>query len=180
MPKVITVKRKEGEAEKAQNYVRSHILFPAGLMGLLAIVIGVIALVYQLIIETYDVYTFGQSSGLIVAGILLGWGQTRYHKFILRYHPEFFASRMKMTGQRSLPRMKKQIGEVTLDHPGRGLVPLFYLLGIGLLIGLSVWSFSSGSLDYMAAFSLPWAGFFWGKLFSWRGIVDPPTRKTKK
>lgn len=180
MPKIITAKRKEGELEKAQNYVRSQILFPAGLLGLLSIVIGVIALVYQLIIGTYDVFTFAQSSALIVAGIVLGWGQTRYHKFILREYPEFFAARMKLSGQRGMPRVKKHTADIVLDHPGRSLVPLFYVLGIALLVGLSAWSFSTGSLDYMAAFSLPWAGFFWGKMFGWRGIVDPPTRNTKK
>ncbi len=180
MPKIITAQRKEGELERAQNYIRSHILFPSGLLGLLAIVIGVVALVYQLIVGSYDVFTFGQSSGLIVAGILLGWIQTKYHKFILREHPEFFASRLKGAKQRSVQQMKKQGADVELTHPGRGLVPLFYLLGMSLLIGLSIWSFSSGSLDYMAAFALPWAGFFWGKMFSWRGIIDPPTRKPQK
>jgi len=180
MAKIITVKRKEGEADRAQNYIRTRILFPSGLLGLLAMVIGIFALIYQLIIGTYDVFTFAQSTGLLVAGIILGWGQTSYHKFILREHPGFFASRMKNAGQRSLQRMKKQAAEVELEHPGRGLVPLFYCAGIALLIGLSVWSISSESLDYMAAFFLPWAGFFWGKLFSWRKIIPPTGKLAKK
>jgi len=180
MAKVITIKRKEGEGERAQEYVRRHILFPAGMLGMFSIVIGVLALLYQLIMGTYDVYTFAQSSGLIVAGILLGWGQSKYHKFLLRDHPEFFASRLKLGGQRSVQRMKKQAGEAPLNHPGRSLIPLWYVFGITFLLGLSAWSFSTGSLDYMAAFTLPWSGFFWGKLFAWRGIIDPPRRPKKK
>ena len=95
MGKMITAKRKDNEGEQAQLYIKTHILFPAGLMGLLAMVIGIVALVYQLIIETYDEWTFAKSSLLLVVGILFGWGQTRYHRAILRTHPEFFASRMK-------------------------------------------------------------------------------------
>jgi len=33
-------------------------------------------------------------------------------------------------------------------------------------------------LDYMAAFFLPWAGFFWGKLFTWHKVI-PPTGPAK-
>ena len=38
-------------------------------------IIGILALVYQLFVETYDEWTFIKSSGLMLAGILLGWGQ---------------------------------------------------------------------------------------------------------
>ncbi|NKB81647.1 MAG: hypothetical protein GKS05_07140 [Nitrospirales bacterium] len=180
MGKVITAKRKEGEAEQAQNYIKTHILFPSGLLGLLAMVIGVFALIYQLIVDTYDVFTFAQSSGLLIVGIVLGLIQTMYHKFILREHPEFFASRMKRMGQSNAQRKKKPSSEVMLTHRGRKLVPVWYIIGLVSIIGLSAWSFSSGALDYMAAFAWPWAGFFWGKMFSWRGVIDPPSRSKKK
>ncbi len=180
MGKVITAKRKESEVEQAQTYIRTYILFPAGLMGLLAMIIGILALVYQLIIETYDEWTFAKSSLLLVVGILFGWGQTRYHRYILSKHPEFFASRMKSSGIRSVTRGKKQAAEVQLEHTGRSLIPLAYILGIGSLVGLSVWSFSTGSLDYMAAFFLPWAGFFWGKLFTWHKVIPPTGPAGKK
>ena len=176
MGKMITAKRKDNEGEQAQLYIKTHILFPAGLMGLLAMVIGIVALVYQLIIETYDEWTFAKSSLLLVVGILFGWGQTRYHRAILRTHPEFFASRMKSSAVRSVTRGKKQPAEVQLTHAGRSLIPLCYILGIGTLVGLSAWSYSTGSLDYMAAFFLPWAGFFWGKLFTWHKVIPPVSR----
>jgi len=178
MGKVITAKRKESEVEQAQTYIKTYMLFPSGLLGLLTMVIGIIALVYQLIIETYDEWTFAKSSFLIFVGIVLGWGQTRYHRFILREYPGFFASRMKSSAVRSPTRGKKPPAEFQLTHTGRGLVPLCYVLGIGGLIGLSAWSYSTGSLDYMAAFFLPWAGFFWGKLFTWHKVI-PPTGPAK-
>lgn len=180
MGKIITAKRKEGAEEQALNYVKSQILFPAGMTGLLAMVVGVLGLVYQLFAGTYDVFTFAQSSGLILAGIILGWGITVYHKFILREHPEFFASRMRKMHQRGVQRLKKRSSEVTLEHAGRGWIPVLYLAGITLLIGLSSWAFSTDSLHPTAAFALPWAGFFWGKMFAWRGVIDPPSKARKK
>ena len=182
MGKIITARKLEGEGERAQQYVRSYILFPSGLMGLLAMVIGVLALVYQLIVDTYDEMTFLQSSGLLIVGVVFGWGLTQYHKYILREHPEFFASRMRTMSQGGPPKPKKAPSEVELSHAGRNLIPVAYLVGIGTLIGLSLWSMSTDSLDYMAAAAMPWAGFFWGKLFSWRKIIPPvpPEKKNRR
>ncbi len=177
MGKLITGKRKENEAQLAERYIRTYILFPSGLLGLLAMIIGVLALVYQFFMtETYDVWTFGGSSGLIAAGMLLGWGQTRYHRYLFRAFPAFWASRMRASGGRGAQRFKKTSAEVKVEHAGRAWVPLAYVLGIGGLTGLSAWSFSAGSLDYMAAFALPWAGFFWGKLFTWHAVISPTPR----
>lgn len=177
MGKIITAQRKENVTQLAENYIRTYILFPSGLLGLLAMIIGILALVYQLFVETYDEWTFIKSSGLMLAGILLGWGQTRYHRYLFRAFPEFWASRMRSSTSRGVQRLKKVkvSAEVELQHAGRSLVPVAYTLGIGGLIGLSAWSFNSGSLDYMAAFALPWAGFFWGKLFTWRSVIPPLT-----
>ncbi|RMH06323.1 MAG: hypothetical protein D6704_07520 [Nitrospirae bacterium] len=180
MGKIITAKRKEGEIERAHEYIKTYILFPSGLLGLLTMVVGVVALVYQLIIGTYDLFTFAHSSGLLVAGIVLGLGQSAYHKFLLREYPQFFANRMKTAQLRGAQRIKKSGSDVEVTHRGRGFVPVCYLLGISLLIGLSIWSFSEGSLDYMAAFALPWAGFFWGKLFSWRKVIPPVVKSHKR
>ena len=44
MPKVITARRHEDETEKAQEFIRTYTLFPASLLGLIAIVVGVVAL----------------------------------------------------------------------------------------------------------------------------------------
>jgi len=177
MAKVISTKRLEGESEKARNYIRSYILFPSSILGLLAIVIVVFSLVYQLIQGSYAINTFTFSSGLMLVGIMIGWGQTRYHKFLLRAYPSFFASRMKQRTSRSLHQAKKQVSEAAPDHRGRWLVPWCYLFCISGIISMSGLALRNAALDPLAAFSLPWAGFFWAKMFFWRDIIAPLAKK---
>jgi hypothetical protein len=171
MPKIITAKRLQGETEKAQEYVKTHILFPSGLLGLICILTGTASLVYQFIVETYSWTTFLQSSGLIVIGALLGWLQTRYHQYLLQRFPAYFAERMKLFTRGTPRRGKKDSAAPPLEHRGRAFVPFFYLLGAIALIALSTVAAIAGDVFYMAAFLLPWAGFFWAKLFFWRGIL---------
>ncbi len=179
MAKVITTKRLEGGIDKAHDYIRTHILFPSSLLGLIAMVVGVLGLLYQLIMGTYRWETFTFSSGLLLLGVIVGWGVTKYQKFILREYPTFFSSRLRTGAQRSFRKMKKSTPEVSIDHRGRGLIPFFYLLGISTFVGLSVACIFSGALDGLPAFALPWAGFFWAKMFFWKGVIAPPSKIKK-
>src|SRR4051794_37989476 len=110
MPKIITAKRLQGESEKAHEYVKTHILFPSGLLGLICILTGGASLVYQFVSDDYrwGLGTFLVTSGLIVVGILLGWSQTRYHRFLLREYPAHFAERMKIFSRSGPRRGKKE------------------------------------------------------------------------
>lgn len=170
MPKIITAKRAENEVEKAREYVKVHILFPAGVLGLIAMLAGVFALIYQFVVETYNWRTFLESSGLILSGGALGWAQTRYHQYVLREYPRLFASRLRVAPRLGQKR-KKGAQAKPVEHPGQGLVPWLYVVGIGTLIGVSAIGWRVGPLDYVAAFFLPWAGFFWAKLFFWRKVL---------
>jgi hypothetical protein len=174
MPKVITARRQEDETDKAQEYVRTYILFPSSLLGLIAVVVGVIALGVQMWSGTYGWETFTYSSGLIVAGVLLGLMQTKYQQYLLREFPGYFANRMKAYTQRSLRKAKKAVSEIEIEHRGRGFVPLWYGLGILLVLTLSGLAVATGFLGPVAAFALPWAGYFWAKMFFWKGLVLPP------
>jgi hypothetical protein len=58
-----------------------------------------------------------------------------------------------------------------VEHPGQGLVPWLYVVGIGTLVAGSIVVWRIGPLDSVAAFFLPWAGFFWAKLFFWRKVL---------
>lgn len=171
MPKIITAKRQEGELDRARDYVKSHILFPSGLLGLICLVAGTFSLLYQFLFATYTFQSFLQTSGLLVAGGLLGWAQTRYHRYLLDEHPWHFATRMKLFGKGGGKWAKKDAITQTLDHPGRSLVPFLYVAGIGALVGLGTWSALSGRVDAMAAFTMPWAAFFWAKMFFWRSVL---------
>lgn len=171
MPKIITAKRLEGDTEKAREYVKTHILFPSGLLGLIFMVAGAASLVYQFMVKTYSWRTFLETSGLLLVGGLLGWAQTRYHQYLLREHPGHFASRMKIFSRTVIKRSNREVLIPPLEHRGRRLMPLWYVLGVGGLFGASTVSSSLSQVDYIAAFLLPWAGFFWAKLFFWRGVL---------
>ncbi|MGH7254937.1 MAG: hypothetical protein ACREI3_04095 [Nitrospirales bacterium] len=179
MPKIITAKRLEGETELAQTYVRSHILFPSAVLGLVMILSGIAALVYQFIADHYGTWTFLQSSGLMVAGMILGWIQTRYHRYLLREHPGFFANRMRTFSRSGLKRGKKDTSFPEVSHAGRNWVPVGYLGGFVVLVGVSALAALKGEVFYMAAFLLPWAGFFWAKMFFWRRVIPPVPRGRK-
>ena len=78
MPKLVTVLRPEKIDEHARYYVRSHILLPAGTIGLISMVGGVGALAYQLLVNhTYSWVTFLSSSVLIVVGASCAFAHAR-------------------------------------------------------------------------------------------------------
>jgi hypothetical protein len=172
MPKIITAKRLEGETEQAREYVKTHILFPSGVLGLILMIAGTGSLIYQFLFEAYGWRTFVESTGLLLAGTVIGWLQTSYHKFVLREHPAYFAGRLRIFTRTGQKRPKREATTVELHHWGRQWVPLYYVLGAGILVGISFWSSISGQVYYMAAFLLPWAGFFWAKMFFWRGVLE--------
>lgn len=179
MPKIITARRLEGETERAQDYVKTHILFPSGLLGLILIVAGTLSLAYQLMAQTYNWRTFLESTGLLLCGMLLGWVQTRYHQYLLREHPEHFAGRMRTFSRIGRSRSKRESLTAPLDHRWRSFVPLGYFLGIGTLLGVSALSSTAGHVYAVTAFLMPWAGFFWAKLFFWRGVLTGSGRARK-
>ena len=119
MPKLVTVQRQELEVEKAQEYVKRHILFPSSLLGLICVVSAAVALVYQFVSESYGLRAFEETTGLLAAGVLLGWGQTRYHRYLLREFPGHFAHRMKTFERTGTKKPKKDVAAAVLDHPGR-------------------------------------------------------------
>jgi hypothetical protein len=171
MPKLVTVQRQEVEVEKAHEYVKTHMLFPAGLLGLICVVSSAAALVYQFVTESYGLPAFEETTGLLAAGAVLGWGQTRYHRYLLREFPGYFAARMRAFERKRPKKSQKDVSTVRLEHPGRSLVPFWYALGAGALLGLSGLTLASGHVDKVAAVMMPWAGFFWAKLFFWRRVL---------
>jgi len=177
MPKLVTAQRQELEVEKAHQYIRTHILFPAGVLGLICVVSAAATLLYQFIVKTYSWQAFGEATGLLVIGALVGWGQTRYHRYLLREFPEHFALRMKAFERTTPHKTKKDVAAAVLDHPGRSLVPFLYLVGAGGLLGFSAMSTAAGHVDGVAAFLMPWAGFFWAKLFFWRRVLPEGKRQ---
>jgi hypothetical protein len=173
MPKLVTRWREKDIHEQARYYVRSYILFPAGVVGLVCMIGGIGALGYQFVTtNTYTAATFWQSSLLIVAGALCGWVQTRYHRYLLASFPHVFAARLRTAVRQQGKKAKGETTEVSIEHPGRRLVPLGYAIGLMLLWGASAATVMYGNVDPVPAIVMPWAGFYWAKLFFWRGIVS--------
>ena len=101
MAKVITTKRLEGGIDKAHDYIRTHILFPSSLLGLIAMVVGVLGLLYQLIMGTYRWETFSFSSGLLLLGVIIRLGSDEIPKiYSSRISEHFFQVDMR-TSERS-------------------------------------------------------------------------------
>ena len=175
MPKLVTVLKPEKIDEQARHYVRSHILFPAGTIGLICMVGGVGALAYQLLVNhTYSWMTFLTSSILLAVGALCGFGQARYHRYLFKTFPEVYAARLRTAvAQRNRKAKAKTEPEVPqIEHPGRGFVTSISIAGAALIFGASALATLRGELDLLPAVLVPWAAFFWAKLFCWRGVVD--------
>ena len=172
MPKLVTVRQLEDTTERAKNYVKAYSLFPSGFLGLVTMVAGTAALGYQLVAtESYTWATFWISSGLLIFGGCVGWAPTRYHQYILKNYPDVFASRMKPMSARRSGRAKKDPPIPAPQAPGSRWIPLVYVAGMGLLIAVSTVSMQIGQVHPIAAYLMPWGGFFWAKLYFWRAVI---------
>lgn len=173
MPKLVKEWRDEDIQTQARHYVRTYILLPSGFLGLICMLGGIGTLGYQFVMSsTYTWTTFTTSSGLLLVGGLCGWIQTMYHRYLLKTVPAVFAARMRSAVQRTQRKLKTAPSIPGIEHPGRKLVPIAYVIGGALLLGSSAWAISYGAMDAIPAILMPWAGFYWGKLIFWRGVVN--------
>ncbi|MEO8339088.1 MAG: hypothetical protein ABI604_05125 [Nitrospirota bacterium] len=173
MPKLVTVLRPEKIDEQARYYVRSHILLPAGTIGLIFLVGGIGALGYQLLVNhTYSWMTFLSSSILIAVGAACGFGQGRYHRYLFKRFPEVYAAKLRTAVAQRTRKAKPEPEVPTIEHPGRGFVTVISIAGAALIFGASAAGLMYGDLDLLPSVLVPWAGFYWAKLFCWRGVVE--------
>ncbi len=173
MPKLVTLRQTEDQAARATAYVKTYILFPSGVLGLICMLAGIGALGYQLLAtDTYTWSTFLESSGLLFLGGLFGWLQTMYQQWILRERPEIFATRMQAVLRRG-KRPKRDAVPIHSAPAGPAWVPLIYLAAAGTILSASTMSVMQGTVYPLAGYLMPWAGFFWAKLFFWRSVIKP-------
>jgi len=172
MPKLVKEWRSGDIQTQARHYVKTYILLPSGFLGLMCMLGGIGTLGYQLLAsDSYTWKTFTTSSALLLLGGLCGWLQTRYHRYLFDTVPEVFAARMRTAVQRTHRKARSQSVIPPIKHRGRKLVPVAYVAGVGLLMGTSLWAVMSGSMEGVPAMLMPWAGYYWSKLFFWRGVV---------
>ena len=174
MPKLVSVKQQEGHDARATAYIKAYMLFPAGILGLISMLGGVGGLGYQLIAtDTYSWTTFVDSSGLLLLGGLLGWVQTTYHRWILANRPEVFAERMRQPALNKSGKPKRESGKAQESASGSPWAPGAYMVGLALLLAASTMAVLYGAVHPIPACFLPWAGFFWAKLFFWKTLLKP-------
>ena len=78
---------------------------------------------------------------------------------------------MKLAAGKQKSKARRDTTGDVIDHPGRSLIPVAYLVGIAILVGGSVTAIMYGQVDALPAFLMPWAGFYWAKLFLWRRVI---------
>ena len=96
----------------------------------------------------------------------------RGHRYVLATMPGVFAARMRSAVQRTRKKAKGELSIPDIEHRGRAMLPIAYVAGVGLLFAGSVWAMMHGAMDPVPAVLMPWAGFYWGKLFFWRGVIE--------
>ena len=122
MAKLVKEWRNEDIQTQARHYIRTYILLPSGFLGLICMLGGIGTLGYQLVTsETYTWTTFTTSSALLVLGGLIGWLQTRYHRYLLETVPSVFAARMRTAVQRTQRKAKPEPVIPPIEHRGRWL-----------------------------------------------------------
>ena len=172
VPKLINVQHPQQTMQQAQEYVKTYILMPSGLLGLICVIGAVGGLGYQwLATDSYSWDTFYQSSALFMSGVGLGVAQTLYQRYLLREFPEVLAARMREGLSRQRGTLKKRSDATTIEHPGRQFVPLAYLFGGLLLIGGTIAAFAYERVSIVPAILMPWAGYYWARLFLWRRMI---------
>ena len=163
MAKLISLKQQEGHDARATAYIKAYMLFPAGILGLISMIGGVGGLGYQLIAtDSYTWWTFLQSSG---------WVQTTYHRWILTNRPEVFAARMRQPTVSKSGKPKRESAASQEQASGSPSAPGAYMVGLAVLLAGSMVSMIYGAVHPIAACFLPWAGFFWAKLFFWKSML---------
>jgi hypothetical protein len=172
VPKLINVHHPQNTLQLAQEYVKTYLLMPSGLLGLICVIGAIGGLGYQwLSTDSYTWDTFYQSSALFMLGVGLGVAQTLYQRYLLREFPEVLAARMKEGLNRQKGKLKKRSDATTIEHPGRPFIPLAYLLGVMILLGGAITASVYGHVSMVPALLMPWAGFYWARLFLWRRVI---------
>jgi hypothetical protein len=122
--------------------------------------------------HTYSWVTFLTSSILLVFGAACGFGQARYHRYLFSTFPEVYAAKMRTAVAQRNRKARAEPEAPAIEHPGRGYVTAISIAGAALIFGSSALAIIYGELDPIPAVFMPWAAFYWAKLFCWRGVVD--------
>jgi uncharacterized membrane protein len=171
MPKLVTVKRREGKADKRKTYIQTFIMVPSVLMGMVALIVGYGGIIFTYMQDRLSGLTLLDSTGLLFFGAFLGWAHARYQHHLFLTFPEHYAGHFQLLTQGARrKRRKKAPRQQDTQHEKPEPVMHYgvYLLGTTMLITAIVFPISTGRLNVYAAIFLPFAGYFNAKFLVWR------------
>jgi small-conductance mechanosensitive channel len=169
MPKIITSRYRESEVERARQYIKVRLMLPTIPMAMVTLLTGYGGLAMMWFEDRLTASALISGTLLFVTGAVLGWAHVQYERYLVRTAPEYLARKQKLLdAAQQYRRPKTDLTSGGLQHKGRRLVVLAYVLGIGGMLALSVSVVDR--LGIYAAFFLPWAGYFNAKVIFWRSL----------
>ena len=169
MPKFVTVKKAENERQQAAQYLKTSLVYPSALMGLIGLVFGYGGVIYLMIRGRPMVELLTTSLILLSSGLLLGLLQALYQHYLFRSHQEVFSDRIHRSKLRLSGRVKKIGDPVRAEHKGRWAIPYIYLAGWAGFVSLVI--LHAEKLNYFSAIFLVLAGFHNARFFYLKRLI---------
>ena len=166
MVKVATVRKAESEREKAADHIKNTVIFPSALMGLISIVLGYGAVIYLIFKGGHFTNLAVDSFVLVGVGVLLALFQCLYHRFLFDKHPEYYAQQRRRSEMLRARNIRKIEIVSKPAHPGKWMVPLFYLMGLMVMVAMVMTYIPR--LNPLSAIFLLLAGFYNLRFFFWK------------
>ncbi|TLY21789.1 MAG: hypothetical protein E6K68_05050 [Nitrospirae bacterium] len=169
MPKILTIRRREDERERARLYLKSRLMLPTIPLGMVTLLAGYGDMVLMWIQNELTPQALLGSTLLFLCGAFWGWGHARYERYLVGVCPEYFARKQKqLEAAKEYKRVKRDFPTTGPLHPGRRFVLGMYVVGIAFQVGISLYYL--GHVGVYAAIFLPWAGYFNAKVIFWREL----------
>ena len=172
MPKFITVKKAEQEHHQAVRYLTNSLVRSSALIGLISLILGYGGVIYLIFKGRPITELMTDSLVLLGAGLVLGLFQAAYQHYLYKFHPDYFADRMRRTEMRlsgQIKKMKKIGDPIGVEHAGRWAVPYLTFLGWAALIALTV--IYIPKLNILSSVFLLLAGFHNARFFYLKRLV---------
>ena len=169
MPKIITARHRQSETERARSYVKARLMLPTIPLAMVALLTGYGSLAFMWFQDTLTPYALLGSTVLFVIGVVAGWADVRYERYLVRTCPEYLARKHKvLEAAKEYKRPKRDLPAAQPTHPGRYAVLTVYAVGVVVMLAMSIWLVDK--LGVYPAFLMPWAGYFNAKVIFWREL----------
>jgi hypothetical protein len=166
MVRVATVRRAESEQQKAIQYIKTSIVYPSALLGLISLVLGYGALIYLFFKGRFFANVVLDSFILLGVGVLLGWLQYFYQRYLFENFPEYYAERRRRAERLRSGQARKLAVLEKPNHKGRRIVTYIY---IGAFVGAVAMMITYATrLNPLSSVFLLLAGFYNVRFFFWK------------